>query len=274
MDVSQFKHITDPAGDDQVKDDNTDKEVANNDLSNVWADSPTSVNQANGNIEETQRITNEDDYSDDEDEGDIIYSDMQIFFHSIGEPKLAERFLQQKVTLSQLLDFDEQDLINCGVDLIGDRKKIIENIGKMHCEKWQPTSLNDLTAKSMLSAPGIYVVLNDINKHFEYIGITFKYIRRQIRTKPEMLELGKDFVGVAKIASELTDLQKTVRTTCSELKALNQLIAKARKNPLLHPANHIDERHLRKVRFTQIIGPMVLFGLLAGVAFKLMRYIA
>lgn len=197
--------------------------------------------------------------SDSDDENnDLIFQDMQLFFHAIGEPQLIDLFIKNKVTLGQLLEFDEQDLINCGVELVGDRKKILANTVQMHCEKWQPSSLQNLTAKSLLSSPGIYVTINDINKHIEYIGVTLKYLRRRIQTKPEILELGKDYVGVSKVAKELEDLINTSKSTYGQMKVLSRQINKHLSNPTLQPANHIDEGSIRRAKIGQSIAPLLL----------------
>ena len=201
----------------------------------------------------------EEEYnSDSDDEQDLVYQDMQLFLHAIGEPQLVELFLKNRVTLGQLLEFNEQDLINCGVELVGDRKKILANTGQMHSEKWQPSSLHDLTSKSLLSSPGLYVALNDINKHIEYIGVTFKYLKRRLEEKPEILELGKDYVGVTKISSEIEDLLKTSKTAYSQLRMLNKEVSKHLDEPAFKPANHIDNDYVRKAKLRQRLMPSVI----------------
>lgn len=214
-----------------------------------------------------RRVDNGDDNSDSDEEDqdrDLIFQDMQMFFHSIGEPQLIPLFLANKVTLGQLLDFEESDLINCGVELVGDRKKILSSVAQMHCEKWMPSSLQDLTAKTLLSSPGMYIALNDINKHVEYIGVTFNYLRRCIQRKPEILELGKDYVGVPKVASELEDLLKTSEKMHVQLKALNRHISMQLNNPLLRPANHIDNQYLNKTGIRRRIAPILLAATAIG----------
>lgn len=197
----------------------------------------------------------------DTEEKDMIFQDMQLFMHAIGEPQLVEHFLKQKITLGQLLEFNEQDLINCGVELVGDRKKILENTGQMHCEKWMPASLQDMTSKSLMSSPGYYIALNDINKHIEYIGVTFKYLRRRLEEQPELLELGKDYVGVAKVASELEDLLKTTKTTYAQLRGLNREVGKHLKDPVKRPANHMDEASLRRTKMRQKFVPITIISM-------------
>lgn len=207
----------------------------------------------------------------DQDDEDIIFQDMQLFLHAIGEPQLVDKFLEHKVTLGQLLEFNEQDLINCGIELVGDRKKILENTGQMHCEKWMPTSLHDLTAKTLLSSPGIYIALNDINKHIEYIGVTFKYLRRRLQERPQVLELGKDYVGVTKLANEIDDLLKTSKTTYIQLKALQKEICKHLNDPSKKPANHIDSGYIRRAKIRQSITPALLTSLTLYVSYKMYK---
>lgn len=209
--------------------------------------------------------TYEDQCSDsDEENQDLVFQDMQLFLHAIGEPQLVDKFLANKVTLGQLLEFDEQDLINCGVDLVGDRKKILTNTGQMHSEKWMPSSLEDLTAKSLLSSPGIYITLNDINKHIEYIGFTIKYLKKKIEANPEILELGKDYVGIAKIDSEIVDLNKTSKQTYHQLKLIQKVIRKHLDDPAKKPANHIDANFIKRAKIRLIAVPtfLVSMGLL------------
>lgn len=211
--------------------------------------------------EQTRATTNYNQWQDDikdpndsdseHDEQDLVFQDLELFLHAIGEAQLVECFKRNKITLGQLLEFNEQDLINCGIDLVGDRKKILENTGQMHCEKWAPSSLQDMTAKSLLSSPGYYIALNDINKHIEYIGVTLKYLRRRVEENPELLELGKDFVGVAKIASELDDMLKTTKTTYAHLRGLNREINRHFKDPLKKPANLIDQDYVYRFNVKQ-----------------------
>lgn len=212
--------------------------------------------------------------SDSEDEvADVIFDDMQLFCHAIGEPQLIENFLKHKVTLGQLMDFEEQDLINCGIELVGDRKKILASTVQMHNEKWMPSSLNDLTGKALLSSPGYYIVLNDVNKHLEYIGVTFRFLKRRLQTNPEIMELGKDFVGISKVASELDDLLRTSKTTHNQICALKRQVARHINDPTLRPANHIDEEYLKKLSIKQVVAS-TLFGTVAIYAlYKLTKYI-
>lgn len=203
--------------------------------------------------------TNEDKDSDDENDApDIIFDDMQLFCHTIGEPQLVDKFLHHKVTLGQLMNFDENDLINCGIELVGERKKILASTVQMHNEKWMPSSLNDPTGRGLFSSPGYYIALNDINKHLEYIGVTVRYLKRRLQTSPEIMELGKDFVGVTKVASEIDDLLKTSKTTHLNILSLGRQVNKHVSDPILKPAFHIDENLLRKQKFKRVLmGPVL-----------------
>lgn len=213
--------------------------------------------------------------SDSEEEDDqLVFQDVQLFCHAIQAPELSENFIKHKVTLGQLLLMDEQDLVNCGIELVGDRKKILANTATMHCEKWMPTSLQDMTAQSLLSSPGIYVSINDINKHIEYIGVTLRYIRRRLQSNPEVLELGKDYVGVSKIHSELQDLEKTSKATYNQINALTRQISKHLDDPNYKPANHIDRSYLRRAKIHQKIKPVILTILTLFVSFKLSKLLS
>lgn len=187
------------------------------------------------------------DTDDENDEENQIFGDMQLFFHAIQAPQFIPKFIEQKVTLGQLLNFEEQDLINCGVELVGDRKKILGHIAEWHSEKWLPTSLHDLTAQSMLTSPGIYITINDINKHLTYIDASFRYIKRHVQKKSDILELGKDYCGVGKIADELLDVEKTVGALRSSLSSLKLEIFRHIDDPLKLPANLIDANYVRRV---------------------------
>jgi hypothetical protein len=212
----------------------------------------------------------DEEYNSDSDQDeDVEFQDMQLFLHAIGEPQLVEHFLKNRVTLGQLLEFNEDDLINCGIECVGDRKKILANIGQMHSEKWQPSSLQELTSKSLLSSPGIYIALNDINKHIEYIGVTFKYFKRRLEEKPAILELGKDYVGVSKVFSEIEDLLKTSKTTYAQLKSLEKEVSKHLDDPVKRPANHIDEKYIAKARMRRRIAPALVVALAVCASIKL-----
>lgn len=201
------------------------------------------VSQAE-DIQDKLEALNPDSDSEHEDEN-AEFHDIGLFCHAIGEPQLVEKFIEHKVALSQLLHFNEQDLVNCGIDKVGERKKVLASIGQMHSEKWSPTSLNDMTEQSLLSSPGIYLAINDINKHLEYIGVTFVYLRKKLDANPDILELGKDFVGVRKIAQELVDLTKTSAIMHSRLIAFDKHVSKYKDRRNLQPANHIDESYIR-----------------------------
>lgn len=225
-----------------------------------WAEARKQAEPDNAPID-TFRNYDEELNSDSDEEQDMEFQDMQLFMHAINEPQLVDHFLKNRVTLGQLLEFNEEDLINCGVELVGDRKKILANIGQMHSEKWQPSSLQELTAKSFLSSPGIYIALNDINKHIEYVGVTFKYIKRRLEEKPDILELGKDYVGVSKISSEIEDLLKTSKTTYAQLKSLEKEVSKHLTDPVKRPANHIDAKYVAKARMRRRIVPTLVVTL-------------
>lgn len=224
------------------------------------------------NPEQIKDLIEVDSDSDRDDNDDLIYHDMEIFCHAINEPQLAEPLKKHKVTLYQLLNFDESDLINCGIELVGDRKKILDNTAQAHCEKWAPTSLHDLTAKSFLTAPGIYISLNDMNKHLEYIGLTLTYLRKQLQRKPDILELGKDYVGIGKIISELEDLQKTSKSTQNQIVMLAKKLNSQLGNPHLIPANHIDEKYLRKAKIGRLIVPTILGSVVICITFQICKY--
>lgn len=224
----------------------------------------------------SNNITNTDDktelyYEDSSQDGedDVIFDDMRIFCHGINEPHLAEKFQQHKVTLEHLLEFDEEDLIKCGVELVGERKKVLREIAQAHAEKWMPTSLKDLTGKTLMSSPGIYSALNDINKHLEYIGVTFRYMRRRVQKTPCILELGKDHCGVAKIAEEIEDLMKTTKSTYTQLQALDHQINKHLDNPVMKPANHIDSGYVMRAKVRKMFIPTVTGLAAIGVSVKL-----
>lgn len=213
------------------------------------------------------------DSDSEDDDPDLVYQDLELFLKAIDEIQLIEKFRKHKVNLGQLLDFDEQDLINCGVDLVGERKKILTNTGQMHAEKWVPTSLHDLTSKTLLTAPGIYIALNDINKHIEYIGVTFRYLRRCMRTKPQILELGKDYVGIHKIVSELDDMLRTSKTTYALLKELKHQVGGLADKPEYQPPNHIDENYLRNAKLKQFLAPVVLITVALFAGYKLTKFL-
>lgn len=208
------------------------------------------------------------DSDSEDDDADLIYQDLELFLKAVDLTHLVEKLRSHKVTLGQLLDFDEQDLINCGIEFVGERKKILTNIGQMHAEKWVPTSLHDLTDKTLLTSPGIYIALNDINKHLEYIGVTFRYLRRYIRYRPHILELGKDYVGVHKIAAELEDILKTSKTTHIHLKALENLIRGVKRRAEYQPPNHIDHKYVRNARLKQYIAPSLILPIALFAAYK------
>lgn len=216
----------------------------------------------------------EDEYnSDTEDELDVAYQDLDLFLQAIGEPQLVDHFVRHRVTLGQLLEFSEQDLIDCGIEFVGDRKKILQNTGQMHSEKWMPSSLHDLSAKNLLSSPGLYIALNDINKHMEYIGITFKYLKKRLEERPEILELGKDYVGVAKVSSEIEDLLKTCKTTYSQLRTLNREVSKHLDDPAKRPANHIDKKYILRAKLRRRLIPGVMAGVVLLGALKLSMFL-
>lgn len=213
------------------------------------------------------------DSDSENDSEDVELHDMELFCHAIGEPQLADKFTQQRVALSQLLHFNEQDLINCGIELIGERKKVLSSIGQMHSEKWSPASLNDMTEQSLLSSPGIYLALNDINKHLEYIGVTFVYLRKRIDENPQILELGKDFVGVKKIAQELEDLTKTSCIMHYRLKALDRHLTKYTSKKTLHPANLIDRCYIKAGNLQQFTMKLGLGIVLVCASLKIFHHI-
>lgn len=213
-----------------------------------------------------------DDADSDVEDSDVLYDDMHLFFSAIGETELIEHFKRNKVTLAQLLEFDEQDLINCGIELVGDRKKIMSHLGQMHCDEWLPTSLHDLTQKSMMTGPGLYISINAINKHLEFIGVTFRYVTRKLQLSPEILELGKDYVGVKKVASELEDVGKTCANLKNSLDRLTREIAKHVDSPVLEPAHHIDAKSVRSVKLQNRLYPTIMVTIAAFTAYKVIRY--
>lgn len=230
------------------------------------ADNGTQSKDENGI---NQDINNSD--SDDDLAQDTIFDEMQIFCQTIGEPQLANKFLKHKVTLGQLMIFDEQDLINCGIDLVGDRKKILSKTVQMHNENWMPSCLNDPFGSGLLSSPGYYIAINDINKHIEYISLTIRYLEKRLQENPKLMELGKDIVGVNKLASEIKDLLRTSKATHTHILSLSRQVAKHVDNPILKPANHIDENYLKRSKIRAAIGPTVLTILVVYATFKLVK---
>lgn len=233
---------------------------------NVWTLSDIKQNGDHFAADQSEYLVNNNtalpfDDSSEDDGDDVIFDAMRTFCHAINEPQLVDKFLHHRVTLAQLLEFDEQDLINCGIDLVGDRKKVLHEVAQAHAERWMPTSLNDLTAKTLMSSPGIYSALNDINKHLEYIGVTFRYLRRRIQKEPEILELGKDHCGVSKIANEIEDLMNTTKNTYTQLQALDHHICKHLDDPIFKPTNYIDSSYVMQAKMRRLVVPAIIGGL-------------
>lgn len=223
--------------------------------------------------EDEKKSDNADPDSEDDDAPDVIFDDMQLFCHTIGEPQLVDKFLHHKVTLGQLMNYDEEDLVNCGIELVGDRKKILSSTVQMHNEKWMPSSLNDPNGRGLFSSPGYYIALNDINKHIEYIGVTIRYLKKRLQKNPEIMELGKDFVGVAKVASELDDLLKTSKATHSHMLSLGRQVKRHVDDPNMKPAYNIDESFLRKQKLKRVImGPAVVTATAAVAIYVIIKF--
>lgn len=205
----------------------------------------------------------ENDVTTDEecDDHNREYGHLELFFHTIGEPKHIPLFEKHKVTLAQLLDFDEEDLVNIGIELVGERKKILDSIAEWHSEQWKPTSLNDMTSKKMLSAPGIYISLNDINKHIDYIGASFRYISKVINKKPEILQLGRDYCGIRRIADEVDDLCVTHKNAGKFLVNLRSEVARHVNNPDNLPPNEIDAKYVMRAKLVKNIVPMSIIAI-------------
>lgn len=253
---------------------------------NPWADKVWSLSDSRPNggdhfaADESEFLANNYnktaiDYEDSDldDDENVIFDAMRTFCFAINEPQLVDKFLQHKVTLAQMLEFDEQDLIACGIDLVGERKKVLHEVAQAHSEKWMPTSLKDLTAKTLLTSPGIYSSLNDINKHLEYIGVTFRYLRRRIQKTPQILELGKDHCGVSKIAEEIEDLMKTTKSTYTQLQALDHQVCKHLDDPIFRPANHIDSGYVSQAKTRKMLLPKIFCGLVIVISVKIFMMI-
>lgn len=253
------------------------QETKNNDASLAEKEEPVG-NDENPWAEALKQCADEyekDNFDSDseDDDPDLIYQDLELFLKAIDLSHLVDKLRAHKITLGQLLDFDEQDLVNCGIEFVGERKKILSNIGQLHAEKWVPTSLHDLTHKTLLTSPGIYIALNDINKHLEYIGVTFRYLRRHIRVKPHILELGRDYVGVHKIATELEDLLRTSKTTYIHLKALENQVQWVKNKPEYQPPNHVDYKYVRSAKLRSYIGPSLMLSIAVLVCYRIRRFL-
>lgn len=230
-------------------------------------------NQAGDNKQQQQLYCpNEpDDDDDDSDFGldhNVIFDDLQLFFHSIDEPQFIDKFVEQKVTLKSLLELNEDDLVKCGIELVGDRKKILDHIAELHSGPWVPTSLHDMTAKSMLTSPGYYITLNDVNRHQAYIGALFIFMARKLTEDPDLLTYGKDYVGIKKVISEAEDLRVTCVETINKLERLMGHLYKHSDEPIYQPTNFIDTDRVKRVRNRHVaIRVAKRLGLLATGAF-------
>lgn len=205
-----------------------------------------------------------------------VYGDLELFLCYIKEDDLIELFDKHEVTFRQLLTCTEQDLINIGIAKVGIRKKILEAVSQVHARKWEPTSLTDLTAQDIYSAPGVYLVLSDIKKHQEYINCTIEHLKSKIQSDDEILELGKDFVGIKKIAQETCELTEVSQNVTKTLVDFANYIKKEKLDlPQLGPANNIDQDYINNTfrKSAGVAGYTLLATIVIGaVAYKVAKW--
>lgn len=79
-------------------------------------------------------------------------SDLELFLSGLTLSNYLELFQRENISLKDLLSgaYEEDDLVRVGVDKLGDRKRIVEEIARLVKTSWTPSSLPSLRTSQNL----------------------------------------------------------------------------------------------------------------------------
>ncbi|XP_033745671.1 LOW QUALITY PROTEIN: ankyrin repeat, SAM and basic leucine zipper domain-containing protein 1-like [Pecten maximus] len=177
----------------------------------------------------------------------ILYTkcgELELFLGGLDLTNFISLFRGQQVDFATFLRMSDDDLIKMGIHQIGVRKKILDGIHGVHKKEWENTSIPSVQAKHISCADSVAMVAN-ICKHIKYISSTVGFIREQISTQPQFLEI-QDGTSPTQILSYSQDTSRNVTDLEKELQLLNKQLQKIVDSGQYAPPDKVKDVKKRK----------------------------
>ncbi|XP_069142254.1 ankyrin repeat, SAM and basic leucine zipper domain-containing protein 1-like [Argopecten irradians] len=180
------------------------------------------------------------------EEGYTKCGELELFLGGLDLSSFISLFRGQQVDFATFLRMTDDDLIKMGIHQIGVRKKILDGIHGVHKKEWENSSLPSVQAKHISCADSVAMVAN-ICKHIKYISSTIGFIREQISSQPQFLEI-QDGTSPSQILSHSQDTSRNVTALDKELTLLNTQLQKVVESGQYTPPDKVKAKRKRKSR--------------------------
>ena len=136
--------------------------------------------------------------------------------------------------MAEFLVLSETDLVDIGVNEVGVRKKLLNVIADMNKREWEKSSVPKINPRHKqkgiyLSLPDAVLIIGSISRHLKFIGQNVEFVHRQIRDKPEILDIGSEVSNVQDLEQFLRETQRNLRDCEYRLSSLKGVLKCTKK---------------------------------------------
>lgn len=119
--------------------------------------------------------------------------------------------------------------MSIGVKEVGVRKKLLTVIADMNKREWEKSSVPKINPRHKqkgiyLSLPDAVLIVGSISRHLKFIGQNVEFVHRQIRDKPEILEIGSEVSSVQDLDQFLLETKRNLRDCEYRLNSLRGIL--------------------------------------------------
>ncbi|XP_012288717.1 ankyrin repeat, SAM and basic leucine zipper domain-containing protein 1 isoform X2 [Orussus abietinus] len=183
--------------------------------------------------------------------------DVITLLYGMGFEKYRSHF--HGMDLKTFLHLQEEDLIRLGMDIKIHRKQFLENLYKFHIKKWSIQSIGTIKKSLPFTIFDGIISLGKTAKQISVIGSSFRYIKNSLqRAKDVNLDLF--VIKKSEYNTELTELQRTLKTLKKEVSQMKTIAEKIDKNAKCKiPATYIGKK--KSYNWPVILSVTLIIGL-------------
>ena len=147
------------------------------------------------------------------------FGDLELVLGGLGLSDLIATFHAHQVTFPQFLRMRDEDLKPI-VNHAGIRKKILENIAKLHKKEWEVTSLSSTgtVQTSKLTCSEAIFIMQNLKKHTAYMASTVAYMRDHLLES--VLSKAAEGAGAEQLQIHTTEARTNTDILLRELRQL------------------------------------------------------
>ena len=170
------------------------------------------------------------------------YSDIDTILSAVSAQEYCLAFTSHNVELAEFLVLNEADLMEIGIDKVGVRKRLLTVIADMNKREWEKSSVPKINPRHKqkgiyISLPDAVLILGSINRHLKFIAQNVEFVDRQIRARPEILQIGCEVSSVEDLHQFTNETQQNLALCRTRIQSLQKNLGKQdfRKTFMLTP---------------------------------------